>query len=89
MQQATQRFADAIETAKIDIVPKILLGGGGSGGNGNMFESLIGVLLSEKLNDMLPEAGNVGSPSAIDPELKNKIRKQVMDSLDGKREENT
>jgi len=33
-QQVMQRFAEAIETARIDVVPKILIGGGSANGAG-------------------------------------------------------
>lgn len=52
-QQVMSRFADAIEGAKIDVVPKILIQGGenkdGSSINQNMFESMMALLLSEKM----------------------------------------
>jgi uncharacterized membrane protein YqiK len=47
-QQVMNRFADAIAEAKVDVVPRVVLGqNGGSGGS--IAESLLGMLLSEKL----------------------------------------
>ncbi|HEX2675799.1 MAG TPA: SPFH domain-containing protein, partial [Polyangiales bacterium] len=58
-QQVMARFAQAIETAQVDVVPKILIGGGGGNGNGaangggpatgNVMEALLAMLLSDKL----------------------------------------
>lgn len=59
-QQVMNRFAEAIETAHVDIVPRILIGGGASngsgspglgGGQGNLIEGLLAMLMSERLGD--------------------------------------
>jgi uncharacterized membrane protein YqiK len=57
-QQVMQRFAEAIETARVDVVPKILIGGGsatgGAGdglGGGNLVQALLAMLLSDKIAD--------------------------------------
>lgn len=52
IQQVMQRFAEAIEQSKVDVVPKIQMGNSEGGG---LMESLLGVLLSDKLNHMLSE----------------------------------
>jgi uncharacterized membrane protein YqiK len=52
VQQVMERFASAIESSKVDVVPKIQLGGNGDNG-GNLLESMLGVLLSEKLSGLL------------------------------------
>jgi uncharacterized membrane protein YqiK len=60
-QQVMQRFAEAIQTAGVDVVPRILiqnggrgsgdgLAGGQGGGSGNLIEVLLSVLLSEKMD---------------------------------------
>jgi uncharacterized membrane protein YqiK len=50
-REVMNRFAEAIETSRVDVVPKIVVGGaGGAGGNtGSLLESLLAVLLSDKL----------------------------------------
>src|SRR5581483_3275613 len=57
-QQVMNRFAEAVEQARIDVVPKILIGGqagsngtnGSAGfGSGNVLEALLAILLSEKI----------------------------------------
>jgi uncharacterized membrane protein YqiK len=48
-QQVMNRFAEAIEAAKVDVVPRIVVGGGSAGGNsGSVMEALLTMLLSEK-----------------------------------------
>ena len=50
-QQVLNRFAQAIEASGADVVPKIVMGGGAAGGpsSGNMMESLLAMLLSERM----------------------------------------
>lgn len=54
--QAVEQFAKAIEAAHIDMVPKVVVGGGAAGGPGALIESLLSVVLSEKLGVALTEA---------------------------------
>ena len=51
VQQVMNRFAEAIETSQVDVVPKISMAG--QSGSGNLIESLLGVLLSEKVGEMV------------------------------------
>ena len=65
-QQVMNRFAQAIEQAHVDVVPKIVMGGGAvgsQGGSGGVLETLLGVLLSERLGEP------VRSESADNPEV--------------------
>src|SRR5215216_4413840 len=53
-QQVMNRFAEAIETAGVDVVPRISISGSGSGGNGassgsSLMEGLLAMLLSDKI----------------------------------------
>jgi uncharacterized membrane protein YqiK len=55
-QQVMNRFAQAIEQSRVDVVPKILIGGGagdgkapGGGASGNVMEALLAMLLSDKI----------------------------------------
>ena len=59
VQQVMNRFAEAIEKSQVDVVPKIQMSGNGpDGGGGNLLQSLLGVLLTEKLTTL---AGNVAA----------------------------
>jgi uncharacterized membrane protein YqiK len=76
IQQVMQRFAEAIEQSKVDVVPKIQMGNSEGGG---LMESLLGVLLSDKLNHMLSEKVGTTAESgstqtaAIRQELQSRI----------------
>ncbi len=56
-QEVMKRFAEAIGEAKVDVVPRVVIGGGtGANGQGSsVAESLLALLLSDKLG----EAGDV------------------------------
>ncbi|MCC7493272.1 MAG: hypothetical protein IT204_13040 [Fimbriimonadaceae bacterium] len=47
-QEVLTRFAQAIETAGVDVVPRVMIGGGETGG-GNIMEALLAMLLSDRL----------------------------------------
>jgi uncharacterized membrane protein YqiK len=84
-QQVMARFAQAIETARIDVVPKILIGArsgsdaangaGGGMASGNVMEALLAMLLSDKLGaDLAPS----DAPRSAAAEL---VRKQISDGM--------
>ena len=64
-QQVLARFAEAIQTSGVDVVPKILIGHGGGGGaggsgssggqgtGGSVLEVLLSMLMSEKLGQSM------------------------------------
>lgn len=82
MQQVMNRFAEAIETAHVDVVPKIIFGGGGGtgqGGSGNLIEGLIGMFLSDKLSEQLHK---LESTQTRDPQveaLRQKMKQSITD----------
>jgi uncharacterized membrane protein YqiK len=79
-QQVLTRFADAIQQAKIDVVPRVVVGGG-SGANGengntsNIMESLLTMLLSDRFGALDDKAQAARSPEA------EALRKQIYDSM--------
>jgi uncharacterized membrane protein YqiK len=76
-QQVMSRFAEAIEQARVDVVPRIAIGGGGSGGSGgSLMEALMAMLLSERMG--LPSS-DLGA-SAERPEV-TALRAQIRDGL--------
>ena len=85
IQDIMSKFTKAIETAKIDIVPKTVVSmGGGAGGNNsaNAFEMLLGLLINEKLGVNLKGEGN-----AVESERVKIIKDSIMKSIDETRPE--
>ncbi len=75
VQQVMARFAEAIEQSKVDVVPKIQMGA--QAGGGSMIESLLTLMLSQKVGDMV----GVSSPTATNPEteaLKAALKQHLM-----------
>jgi len=78
-QQVLQRFADAIQTAKVDIVPRILIKGNAEGdtSTGSVIEALMAMMLSDKLGVSVTDQGT-RSPEA------ETLRQQIRESMQGK-----
>src|SRR3954453_18834062 len=61
-QQVMNRFAEAIEAAKVDVVPRISISGGGNGNGASsgssLMEGLLAMLLSEKMDGQVNSSGN-------------------------------
>ena len=71
-QAVMKSFAEAIGEAKVDVVPKVVIGGGnGQGASGSVVETLLALLLSDKLGDSFdrPRDDADRSASAMSPEL--------------------
>ena len=55
LEKLVTRFADAIQTSKVDIVPRVLIGAGGGQGDGKglqsggLLEGLVALILSDRL----------------------------------------
>lgn len=77
-QQVLQKFADAIQQAGVDIVPRVLIKGGADGdtGTGSVIEALMAMLLSEKLGAKVTDQGERS------PEVE-ALRKQIRESMRG------
>jgi uncharacterized membrane protein YqiK len=78
-QQVMEKFANAIEKAKVDIVPRILIkGNGGEGaadtGTGSVIEALMAMLLSDKLGV------SVADDTPRSPEVE-ELRKGIRESM--------
>ncbi|MBI3891654.1 MAG: flotillin family protein [Candidatus Wallbacteria bacterium] len=79
-QQVMSRFAEAIEASRVDVVPKIVIGGqggNGSAGTSSVLEALLTMLLSEKLGQ-----GIVGAATAANPEA-DRLRAEIQAKLAG------
>lgn len=76
-QQVMEKFANAIQQAKVDVVPRILIkgnGGEGDTGTGSVIEALMAMLLSDKLGSSVTDS-TPRSPEAED------LRKQILENM--------
>ena len=80
-QQVMNRFAEAIQTSQVDVVPKILIAsqngkeGGGSPMTGNVMEALLTLMLSDRLGTDVSAHANPRNPAA------DAIRQRIQDDL--------
>jgi uncharacterized membrane protein YqiK len=79
-QQVMNRFAEAIQSSQVDVVPKILISGqngkdGGSPMTGNVMEALLTLMLSDRMGGDLASAPAPRNPAA------DAIRKKIGDDL--------
>lgn len=83
-QQVMERFAQAVEKSGADMVPRVVMNGGGANGGGqNMIEALLGLLMSERLGDAGPDGLAPRDPDAL--ELSGRLRRETMAALSGAR----
>jgi uncharacterized membrane protein YqiK len=78
-QAVMNRFAEAIEQARVDVVPKIVMGGAAGGGNGSLLEALLGVLLSDRIGE--PIQTPTTEPSPEGQALRVRLRNELVDNL--------
>lgn len=81
-QQVMGRFAEAIQQSRVDVVPRVVVGGGekGTATSSSVMEGLLTMLLTEKLG-MPVKAGKPGKPN---PGVE-KLRKEIMQGIAEKR----
>jgi uncharacterized membrane protein YqiK len=81
-QQVMARFAEAVERAGVDIVPKVVIGGGARDGangdspmgGGTVLESLLALLLSERMGvDVAGTTAPSPAAAAVREELQNRL----------------
>jgi uncharacterized membrane protein YqiK len=76
-QTVMNRFAEAIQEAHVDVVPRVLIGGGEQGGDGG---SLIQGLLAMLLSDKLSTGVTADRPAERSPEVE-ALRAEVRKSM--------
>ena len=84
-QQVMNRFAQAIEESRVDVVPKIVIGGQGAGPNGapgggmsgNVMEALLAMLLSDKIGADLGAGAAQGPRNQQAERLRNDLNRTL------------
>jgi len=81
-QNVMKNFSDAIAQSKVDVVPKIVMGGAGANGAGGSSGSVMETLLALLLSDKLGEAGGatLGDNRSKSPELES-LRARIKSEL--------
>lgn len=83
-QQVMSRFAEAIERSGVDVVPKIMLGGGQVSGDGrgpsgnNIFEALLALMLSDRIGESLPATVSSGDGDTKTDEMRRQMREGLL-----------
>jgi uncharacterized membrane protein YqiK len=75
-QTVLNRFAEAIQQSKVDVVPRVVVGGDKDSGSGNIMEALLAMLLSERFA-ALANDGNGHQRSEEAEQLRSEIRKSM------------
>jgi uncharacterized membrane protein YqiK len=84
-QQVMNRFAEAVQQSRVDVVPRVVVGGG-DGANGasgsSIMEGLLTLLLSDKLSlQVNSEVKRDGNPQA--EQIRNEIRQSMLEKKEG------
>jgi uncharacterized membrane protein YqiK len=79
-QQVLNRFSEAVQQSKVDVVPRVVVGATKDGGSGNIMEALLTMLLSDRFGALSKEAQGVRSEEA------EQLRADIRKSMTGKTE---
>jgi uncharacterized membrane protein YqiK len=82
-QTVLNRFSEAVQQSKVDVVPRVVVGGDKDGGSGNVMQGLLTMLLSEKFT-ALSNDGNGHQRSDEAEQLRAEIRKSLTAKTDKK-----
>ena len=81
-QQVLNRFSEAVQQSKVDVVPRVVVGASKDGGSGNIMEALLTMLLSDRFGALANEAQ--GKRSEEVEQLRAEIRKSMTGKADKK-----
>ena len=77
-QQVLNRFSEAVQQSKVDVVPRVIVGANKDSGSGNIMEALLAMLLSDRFS-ALASNGNGKARSEEAERLLSDIRKSMTD----------
>jgi len=83
-QQVLNRFSEAVQQSKVDVVPRVVVGATKDGGSGNIMEALLTMLLSDRFGALSKEAQ--GTRSEEVEQLRSEIRKSMTAKTTDKKE---
>jgi uncharacterized membrane protein YqiK len=83
-QQVLNRFSEAVQQSKVDVVPRVVVGASKDGGSGNIMEALLTMLLSDRFGALSKEAQGTRSEEA--EQLRSEIRKSMTGKTTDKKE---
>ncbi len=81
-QQVLNRFSEAVQQSKVDVVPRVVVGATKDGGSGNIMEALLTMLLSDRFGALSKEAQGARSDEV--EQLRSEIRKSMTGKTDKK-----
>ena len=81
-QQVLNRFSEAVQQSKVDVVPRVVVGASKDGGSGNIMEALLTMLLSDRFGALANEAQTQRSEEV--EQLRSEIRKSMTAKPDKK-----
>src|SRR5829696_866269 len=81
-QQVLNRFSEAVQQSKVDVVPRVIVGASKDGGSGNIMEGLLTMLLSDRFSALANDAQGTRSEEA--EQLRAEIRKSMTGKPDKK-----
>jgi uncharacterized membrane protein YqiK len=79
-QQVLNRFAEAIQQSRVDVVPRVVVGGDNKdgGSSGSIMEALLAMLLSDRFGALAEHAAQSSRSEEAE-----KLRSQIRDSMKG------
>jgi len=79
-QQVLNRFSEAVQQSKVDVVPRVVVGTNKDSGSGNIMEALLAMLLSDRFGALANDGQSQRS------EESERLRAQIRDSMKDKKE---
>ena len=76
-QQVLNRFSEAVQQSKVDVVPRVVVGANKDSGSGNIMEALLAMLLSDRFSALANNGNNERSEEI--EKLRSEIRKSLTD----------